>query len=83
VDGGDMLARATNDVVPATTHRVVIPPGAEKKSRYSVPFFAHPYSACDLTVMDQFASDEQPAKYPPITAGEYLDQRLREIGLKA
>jgi isopenicillin N synthase-like dioxygenase len=81
-DVGDMLARATNDVLPATTHRVVNVEGSDRRSRYSMPVFVHPYSACDLTVMDAFTSAERPPKYPPITAGEFLDERLREIGLK-
>jgi isopenicillin N synthase-like dioxygenase len=83
VDAGDMLSRATNEVVPATTHRVVNPEGeAAKRERYSMPFFVHPFPACDLTVMDRFVSEDRPPKYEPITAGEFLDQRLREIGLK-
>jgi isopenicillin N synthase-like dioxygenase len=82
VDAGDMLSRCTNRVVPATTHRVVNPPSAVNRERYSMPFFVHPYPACDLTVMDRFVSEDRPAKFPPITAGEFLDQRLREIGLK-
>ena len=82
VDAGDMLSRATNEVVPATTHRVVNPPSGEARERYSMPFFVHPYSACRLDVMDRFVTPERPAKYPPISAGEFLEQRLREIGLK-
>src|SRR4029079_776964 len=82
VDAGDMLSRATNEVVPATTHRVVNPPSGVARERYSMPFFVHPYSACPLDVMDRFVSSQNPAKFPPITSGEFLDERLREIGLK-
>jgi isopenicillin N synthase-like dioxygenase len=82
VDAGDMLSRVTNRVVPATTHRVVNPASSANRERYSMPFFVHPYASCDLTVLDRFVSADQPAKFPPITAGEFLDQRLREIGLK-
>jgi isopenicillin N synthase-like dioxygenase len=82
VDAGDMLSRATNEVIPATTHRVVNPAGGMERDRYSMPFFVHPYSACDLTILDRFTSEDNPPKYPPITAGEFLEQRLREIGLK-
>ena len=82
VDSGDMIARVTNGVVPATTHRVSNPNRAVNESRYSIPFFVHPFSACDLTVMDRFVSEDRPARFDPITAGEYLEQRLREIGLK-
>jgi len=83
VDAGDMLSRATNEVVPAATHRVVSPPGGGLTDRYSMPFFVHPYSACRLDVMERFVSPERPPKFPPITAGEFLEERLREIGLKA
>jgi isopenicillin N synthase-like dioxygenase len=82
VDAGDMLSRCTNEVVPATTHRVVNPSSSANRHRFSMPFFVHPYSACDLTVMERFAGPDDPPKFPPITAGQFLDQRLREIGLK-
>lgn len=83
VDAGDMLSRATNGVVPATTHRVVNPEGENaRRERYSMPFFVHPFHSCDLTVMERFTSPDNPAKFPPITAGEFLEERLREIGLK-
>jgi isopenicillin N synthase-like dioxygenase len=82
VDAGDMLSRVTNGVVPATTHRVVNPPSAANRERYSMPFFVHPYPSCDLTVLDRFVTPERPPQFPPITAGAFLDQRLREIGLK-
>jgi len=82
VDAGDMLSRFTNEVVPATTHRVVNPAENAARDRYSMPFFVHPYSACDLTIHDRFAGADNPPKYPPITAGQFLEQRLREIGLK-
>lgn len=83
VDAGDMLCRCTNEVVPATTHRVINPPDASLQDRYSMPFFVHPRPEVDLTVMDRFVSAQRPPKYPPITAGEFLDQRLQEIGLKS
>lgn len=81
VDAGDMLSRVTNHVIPATTHRVVNPAGKGNEPRYSLPFFVHPYAACDLTALEAFVSDERPRRDPPITAGEFLNQRLREIGL--
>jgi isopenicillin N synthase-like dioxygenase len=80
VDAGDMLSRITNEVIPATTHRVVNPKG-ENTSRYSMPFFVHPYSACVLDVIPSCVSEENPQKYPAITAGDFLFQRLVEIGL--
>src|SRR5579864_2788719 len=82
VDSGDMLCRLTNAVVPATTHRVVNPPASANRDRYSMPFFVHPRAACDLAVLDRFVSAERPCRFPPILAGELLDRRLREIGVK-
>ena len=82
VNVGDMLQRLTNDVLRSTTHRVVNPPRElMHTSRYSIPFFLHPRSEMDLTCLPQCVSAERPAAYPPITAGAYLSQRLREIGL--
>lgn len=78
VDAGDMLARATNDVIPATTHRVVNPKGPNV-SRYSMPFFMHPHSEAVLECLKSCEGDG--AKYPPITADAFLKQRLKEIGL--
>ncbi|KEO84597.1 isopenicillin N synthase family dioxygenase [Tumebacillus flagellatus] len=80
VDAGDMLSRITNEVIPATTHRVVNPKG-ENTSRYSMPFFVHPYSSCVLDVIPSCVTEENPQKYPAITAGGFLHQRLVEIGL--
>jgi len=82
VDAGDMLSRFTNEVVPAATHRVVNPAENAARDRYSMPFFVHPYSACDLTIDERFVTADNPPRYPPITAGQFLEQRLREIGLK-
>jgi isopenicillin N synthase-like dioxygenase len=82
VDAGDMLSRFTNEVIPATTHRVVNPAENAARDRFSMPFFVHPYSSCDLTIPERFTGPDNPPKYPPITAGQFLEQRLREIGLK-
>lgn len=82
VDAGDMLSRVTNQVVPATTHRVVNPPPSANRDRYSMPFFVHPHAACDLAVLERFVSAERPRRFPPVTAGELLSQRLAEIGLE-
>jgi isopenicillin N synthase-like dioxygenase len=83
MDAGDMLSRFTNEVIPATTHRVVNPAADAGRDRFSMPFFVHPYPSCDLTVHERFVSADNPPKFPPITAGQLLEQRLREIGLKA
>jgi isopenicillin N synthase-like dioxygenase len=82
VDSGDMLSRVTNEVVPSTTHRVVNPKSADDDvERYSMPFFVHPYPDCSLTVLDACVSPDNPKRYPPITADDFLRQRLKEIGL--
>jgi isopenicillin N synthase-like dioxygenase len=79
VDSGDMLSRLTNDVIPSTTHRVVNPVGPNV-SRYSMPFFMHPNSDAILSCLDSCRGEG--AKYPDILSDDFLQQRLREIGLK-
>ncbi len=76
VNAGDMLARLTNEVIPSTTHRVVNPSGPNV-ARYSMPFFMHPASKVRLDGLPSCG----PARFAPITAGEFLDERLKEIGL--
>ncbi len=83
VNVGDMLQRLTNNYLKSTTHRVVNPPREEwHLPRLSIPFFLHPKSKMDLTCLDACVTADNPLHYAPITAGEYLDERLREIGLK-
>ncbi|MNS36219.1 2OG-Fe(II) oxygenase superfamily protein [compost metagenome] len=83
VNVGDMLQRLTNGKLVSTTHRVVNPPRElMKTSRFSVPFFLHPKSAMDLTSLDSCIDAQHPKQFSDMTAGEYLDERLREIGLK-
>jgi len=83
VNVGDMLQRLTNNKLKSTTHRVVNPPRElMKTSRYSVPFFLHPKSQMDLTCLESCIDEQNPKAYENITAGDYLDERLREIGLK-
>ncbi len=83
VNVGDMLARLTNDTLTSTIHRVVNPSKEKmKQPRYSIPFFMHPRAEMDLTCLASCISDKEPKKYTDMTAGEFLDERLREIGLK-
>jgi isopenicillin N synthase-like dioxygenase len=83
VNVGDMLQRLTNGKLKSTTHRVVNPPRElMKNSRFSVPFFLHPRSDMDLTSLPSCIDAEHPKQWSDVTAGEYLDERLREIGLK-
>ena len=81
---GDMLQRLTNHVLPSTTHRVRNP-DAERAahSRYSMPFFLHLRSDFPFKTLEQCITPENPDRYPvSITADDYLQERLREIGLK-
>lgn len=83
VNVGDMLQRLTNNKLKSTTHRVVNPPRELwHTSRFSMPFFLHPRSEMNLACLDNCIDDNHPKAYDDITAGGYLDERLREIGLK-
>jgi isopenicillin N synthase-like dioxygenase len=83
VNVGDMLARLTNDRLTSTIHRVVNPPKEKmKQPRYSIPFFMHPRADTDLTCLNSCVSAEHPKRYEDTTAGAFLEERLREIGLK-
>lgn len=83
VNVGDMLQRHTNNKLRSTTHRVVNPPKeAWGNSRFSIPFFLHPRSEMPLNCLESCVDAENPKAYQDITAGEYLNERLREIGLK-
>ncbi len=79
---GDMLSRHTNNVLKSTVHRVVNPDKELlKKSRYSIPFFMHPISEMELNVLESTICEEFPKAYEDITAGEFLEERLIELGL--
>ena len=82
INVGDMLERHTNNKLRSTIHRVVNPPREEwHKPRYSIPFFMHPRSDMKLNCLNQCIDKEHPKHYEDITAGEFLHQRLVEIGL--
>ncbi|MBN8702647.1 MAG: isopenicillin N synthase family oxygenase [Bacteroidetes bacterium] len=84
VNVGDMLQRLTNNKLRSTTHRVVNPPRELwGTSRFSIPFFLHPIANMSLACLDSCITKTNPKDYDDVTAGEYLDERLREIGLKA
>jgi isopenicillin N synthase-like dioxygenase len=84
VNVGDMLQRLTNNRLPSTTHRVANPDaGRASVARYSMPFFLHFRSDFQIETLEQCIDDAHPNLYPtPILADEYLQERLREIGLK-
>jgi isopenicillin N synthase-like dioxygenase len=84
VNIGDMLQRLTNHVLPSTTHRVVNPaPERAHLPRYSIPFFLHFAPDFLIETLPACISAQRPNRYPhPITAQDYLMERLREIRLK-
>lgn len=82
VDTGDMMQRITNGRLPSVTHRVVNPSSdADDVVRFSMPFFVHPFPTCSLDVLPFCTSADKPAKFPPITAQAFLEERLQAIGL--
>lgn len=82
INVGDMLSRHTNNKLKSTIHQVVNPPKEEwGKPRFSIPFFMHPVSEMELDVLENCVDEENPKQFDDITAGEFLTQRLREIGL--
>ena len=82
INVGDMLERHTNNKLRSTIHRVVNPPKEQWNSpRYSIPFFMHPRSDMKLDCQKECVDNEHPKAYDDITSGEFLIQRLVEIGL--
>ncbi|MDX1271842.1 2-oxoglutarate and iron-dependent oxygenase domain-containing protein [Bizionia paragorgiae] len=82
INVGDMLSRHTNNKLKSTIHRVINPPREQwGTSRYSIPFFMHPISEMKLDVLEGCIDDENPKQFDDITAGEFLNQRLIELGL--
>jgi isopenicillin N synthase-like dioxygenase len=83
INVGDMLSRHSNNKLKSTIHRVVNPPKEMwGTSRYSIPFFMHPVSDMKLDVLENCIDENNPKQFEDITAGEFLDERLRELGLK-
>ena len=78
VDAGDMMSRITNEVIPATIHRV-INPEESTSARYSMPFFVHPHPEAILECIP--SCEGEGAKFPPISAHDCLMERLKDIGL--
>ena len=81
VDSGDMIQNLTNGMFKSTTHRVVNPNNSNVR-RFSMPMFVHPRNEIDLTPLPKFIEMTGGIqKFQSISAGEYLHQRLVEIGL--
>ena len=82
INVGDMLSRHTNNKLKSTVHRVVNPSKElMKKSRYSIPFFMHPISDMKLDVLESCIDENNPKSFEDITAGEFLNERLVELGM--
>ncbi|WP_452602761.1 isopenicillin N synthase family dioxygenase [Pontimicrobium sp. MEBiC06410] len=82
INVGDMLSRHTNNKLKSTIHRVINPPRELwGTSRYSIPFFMHPVSEMKLDVLESCIDDNNPKQFDDITAGDFLNQRLVELGL--
>ena len=82
INVGDMLQRLTNNKLRSTIHRVVNPEKKDwGKSRYSIPFFTHPKGVMELNCLPECIDENNPKRYHDITAGEYLTERLVELGL--
>lgn len=82
INVGDMLSRHTNNKLKSTIHQVINPPRELwGTSRYSIPFFMHPISEMKLDVLDGCIDKDNPKQYEDITAGEFLHERLIDLGL--
>ena len=81
INVGDMLSRHTNNRLKSTIHRVINPERSQNQSRYSIPFFMHPKMTMPLNVLEHCISEDTPKLFEDITAGAFLDERLRELGL--
>jgi len=82
INVGDMLERLTNNKLRSTIHRVVNPPREDwGKPRFSIPFFTHPISEMPLNCLPECITETLPKVYDDITAGEFLNERLKELGL--
>lgn len=82
INVGDMLSRLTNNRLKSTIHQVVNPPRELwGTSRYSIPFFMHPVSEMKLNCLEQCVDEQHPKAFEDCTAGDYLHERLVELGL--
>lgn len=82
INVGDMLSRLTNNKLKSTIHQVVNPPKELwGTSRYSIPFFMHPISEMSLNCLKNCVDEEHPKAFDDISAGDFLNERLIELGL--
>ncbi|NJB69982.1 isopenicillin N synthase-like dioxygenase [Saonia flava] len=82
INVGDMLSRLSNNKLKSTIHQVVNPPRELwGSSRYSIPFFMHPIGEMPLNCLENCIDENHPKAFADITAGEFLHERLIELGL--
>lgn len=75
VNIGDLTARWTNDLYKSTLHRAANVSGV---ARISIPFFASPNRSSVIETLETCISEDNPSRYPPITAGDYLDKLIAQ-----
>ena len=75
VNVGDLLERITNDLYRSTVHRAV---NRTARSRYSLPFFSNIDPLEIVDVLPSCISDDRPARYEPVGAGEYVEACMRD-----
>ncbi|KAH7885002.1 hypothetical protein F5I97DRAFT_1928422 [Phlebopus sp. FC_14] len=73
---GDQFALWTNDVFKSTVHRAV---NRNSVRRYSIPLFFGTDYHVNIEPIPSCISSDRPAKYTPITAGDYVNKRLKEM----
>ncbi|RFA24468.1 2OG-Fe(II) oxygenase [Alkalilimnicola ehrlichii] len=76
INTGDLMQRWTNHVFCSTPHRVAVPKEHLTKDRYSIAFFCHPNDEAEIRCIESCSDAKNPPRYPPITAGQYLMERL-------
>ncbi len=82
VNVGDMLQRLTNNRLRSTTHRVINPPKEQwHEDRFSIPFFLHPRPDMPLNCLEECIDEHHPKMHEDTLAGDYLNRRLKAIGL--
>ena len=77
------MSRLTNDTLHSSIHQVINPPKKDWiKPRFSIPFFMHPRSDMSLNCLESCVSKKNPKKYEDTNAGDFLEERIKELGLK-
>lgn len=76
VNTGDLMHRWTNHVFCSTPHRVNVAPEHRYRDRYSIAFFCHPNKSAEIACIDSCATEDCPAIYGPISAGQHLHEKL-------